>query len=152
MTGKVLRKEASRPRRRTVTLELELIVSILSNRFQKPEIMIESATGALCRFIVSTNHDLHKKNFRTVPAIESSFCLLEANVVNPLSKVLDEADVGACNASLDAFFTLINGEQLQKGSKVLESGDVIPKIVKLLSLPDVRFQVKSLVELERIFR
>ncbi|KAI3750979.1 hypothetical protein L2E82_21948 [Cichorium intybus] len=193
---------------------LELIVSILSNRFQKPEIMIESASGALCRFTVSTNHDLQKKVAETgiittlvhlldsgssltkknvavslrqfsdssgslsmpvepksglfscclasaepgctvhsgICTIESSFCLLEANAVNPLAKVLDEADVGACNASLDALFTLINGEQLQKGSKVLESGDVIAKMVKLLSSPDVRLQEKALVELERIFR
>ncbi|KAL7605631.1 hypothetical protein Lser_V15G16939 [Lactuca serriola] len=41
-------------------IALELIVSILTNRFQKPEIMIESASGALCRFTVSSNPDLQK--------------------------------------------------------------------------------------------
>ncbi|KAL4557203.1 hypothetical protein LXL04_035375 [Taraxacum kok-saghyz] len=193
---------------------LELIVSILSNRFQKPEIMIESASGALCRFTVSSNPDLQKKVAETgiittlvhlldsgtpltkqnvavslrqfsessrsltrpvepksslftcclaspepgctvhsgICTIESSFCLVEANAVNPLAKVLDEADVGACNASLDALITLIDGEQLQKGSKVLEGGDVIAKMVKLLSSPVVGLQEKALVELERIFR
>ncbi|KAL7584048.1 U-box domain-containing protein 44 [Lactuca sativa] len=193
---------------------LELIVSILTNRFQKPEIMIESASGALSRFTVSSNPDLQKKVAETgiittlvhlldsgssltkrnvsvslrqfsessssltrpvkpksslfscclaspelgctvhsgICAIDSSFCLLEANAVNPLAKVLDEADVGACDAALDALLTLIAGELLQKGSKVLEGGDVIAKMVKLLSSADVRLQEKALVELERIFR
>ncbi|KAI3756950.1 hypothetical protein L6452_04482 [Arctium lappa] len=193
---------------------LQTIISILSNRLQKNDLMIESASGALCRFTVSTNQELQKKvvetgiiptlvqlldygspltkqnvaislaqfsessNSLSVPVerrshffsccvsspdtscavhsgictIESSFCLLEANAVNPLAKVLDEPDFGAVEASLDALLTLINGEQLQKGSKVLEGGDAIAKMVKLLSSASVKLQEKALIALERIFR
>ncbi|KAK9075242.1 hypothetical protein SSX86_003563 [Deinandra increscens subsp. villosa] len=193
---------------------LRVIISILSNHFHKPEIMVESASGALCRFTISSNQELQKKVAETgvIPVIislldsgsgltkkniavslgqfsessnsltrpveqksslfaccfgspdmgcavhsgicttESSFCLLEANAINPLVKVLDEPDFGACEAALDALLTLVNGEQLQKGSKVLEGGGAVAKMVKLLSSPSVRLQEKALVALERIFR
>ncbi|KVI07620.1 Armadillo [Cynara cardunculus var. scolymus] len=193
---------------------LQAIISILSSRIQKPELMIESASGALCRFTISTNQELQKKVAETgiiptlvqlldygspltkqnvaislaqfsessnnlsgpvvrkshffsccvstpdtsctvhsgICTIESSFCLLEANAVTPLAKVLDEPDFGAVEASLDALLTLVNNELLQKGSKVLESGDAIVKMVKLLSSPSVKLQEKALIALERIFR
>ncbi|XP_076898619.1 U-box domain-containing protein 43-like [Bidens hawaiensis] len=196
---------------------LRVIISILSNHFHKPEIMIESASGALCRFTVSSDHELQKKVAETgiIPVIvklldsgsagsaltkknisvslgqfsesstgltgpvkrkpnfltcclsspdtscavhsgicttESSFCLIEAKAITPLVKVLDEADFGACEAALDALLTLVNGELLLKGSKVLEGGGAIGKIVKLLSSPSGRLQEKALVALERIFR
>ncbi|GJS20905.1 U-box domain-containing protein 44-like protein [Tanacetum coccineum] len=193
---------------------LQVIISILSNRSQKTELMIDSASGALCRFTHSTNQELQKEvaetgiipiiiklldtgstktkqniaislkhfsensNTLSVPvgpkknffsccmsspdtscvvhagtcAIESSFCLIEANAIIPLAKVLDEPDFGACEAALDALLTLVEGELLQKGSKVLEGCDVIVKIVKLLSSPCVKLQEKALVSLERIFR
>lgn len=193
---------------------LQAIISILSNRVQKNDLVIESASGALCRFTVSTNQELQKKVAETgiiptlvqlldygspltkrnvavslaqfsessnslsgpverrsrffsccvsspdagcsvhsgICTIESSFCLLEANAVNPLAKVLDEPDFGAVESSLDALLTLINGEQLQKGSKVLEGGGAIAKMVKLLSSASVKLQEKALIALERIFR
>ncbi|MFS7929857.1 putative armadillo-like helical protein [Helianthus anomalus] len=193
---------------------LGVIISILSNHFQKPDIIIESASGALCRFTISSDQELQKKVAETgiIPVLvnmldsgtasnkkyiaislgqfsessnglsrpverklnlfaccigspdtgcavhtgicttESSFCLVEANAIKPLVKVLDEPDFGACEASLDALLTLVNGEQLLKGSKVLEGGGAIAKMVKLLSSPSVRLQEKVLVALERIFR
>ncbi|KAL8253186.1 hypothetical protein R6Q59_036879 [Mikania micrantha] len=193
---------------------LRVIISILSNQFHKHEAMIESASGALCRFTMSSNQDLQKKVAETgiIPVIinlldsgsvltkkniavslgqfsessnslsrpierkssfltccfaspdaccmvhsgicttESSFCLIEANAINPLVKVLDEPDFGACEAALDSLLTLVNGEQLLKGSKVLEDGGAVAKMVKLLSSPFVRLQEKALVALERIFR
>ncbi|KAA8533570.1 hypothetical protein F0562_030996 [Nyssa sinensis] len=84
--------------------------------------------------------------------LESSFCLLEANAVRPLVGVLGEADIGACEASLDALLTLIDGEQLQNGSKVLAEANAIIPIIKLLSSSCARLQEKSLKALERIFR
>ncbi|KAH9787358.1 RING-type E3 ubiquitin transferase [Citrus sinensis] len=74
--------------------------------------------------------------------IESSFCLLEANAVRPLVRVLEDPDHGACEASLDALVTLIEGERLQNGSKVLE--DAIS--------PSPKLQEKALDSVERIFR
>lgn len=84
--------------------------------------------------------------------VESSFCLLEANAVEPLVRVLQEADVGACEASLDALLTLIDGERLQNGSKVLSAVNAIVPMIKLLSSSCPELQEKALKAIERIFR
>lgn len=83
---------------------------------------------------------------------KSSFCLLEADAVGPLTRTLGESDPGVCEASLDALLTLIEGERLQSGSKVLAEANAIPLIIKFLSSPSPRLQEKSLHALERIFR
>ncbi|KAF8379970.1 hypothetical protein HHK36_027436 [Tetracentron sinense] len=84
--------------------------------------------------------------------VESSFCLVEADAVGPLVRVLGEPDLGASDASLDALLTLIEGERLQSGSKVLAEENAIAPIIKLLNSPCVRLQEKALNALERIFR
>ncbi|WJX80424.1 hypothetical protein P8452_63426 [Trifolium repens] len=83
---------------------------------------------------------------------ESSFCLLEADAVGPLAKTLGESDFGVCETSLDALLTLIDGEKLQSGSKVLADKNVIPLIIRFLGSPSPGLQEKSLNALERIFR
>lgn len=85
-------------------------------------------------------------------SVESSFCLIEANAVEPLVGVLDEADLDACEASLDALLTLIEGQKLQSGSKVLVEANMIPPMIKFLVSPSSSLQEKSLEALERIFR
>lgn len=84
--------------------------------------------------------------------VKSSFCLLEADAVGPLAKNLRESDPGVRESSLDALLTLIDGEQLQGGSKVLADENVIPLIIKLLGSTSSGLQEKSLHALERIFR
>ncbi|XP_050916914.1 U-box domain-containing protein 43 isoform X2 [Lathyrus oleraceus] len=84
--------------------------------------------------------------------VESSFCLLEADAVGPLAKTLGESDPGVCETSLDALLTLIEGEKLQNGSKVLADENVIPLIIRFLGSPSPGLQEKSLNALERIFR
>ena len=84
--------------------------------------------------------------------VESSFCILEANAVEPLVRILGEGDFGACEASLDALLTLINDERLQNGCKVLANVNAIPPIIKLLSSTSTILQEKALRALERIFR
>ncbi|CAI9785928.1 unnamed protein product [Fraxinus pennsylvanica] len=84
--------------------------------------------------------------------VESSFCLLEAGAVEPLVRVLGESEPGACEAALDALLTLIDGERLQSGSKVLVEANALPMMIKLISNPPRRLQEKVLSSLERIFR
>ncbi|KAJ7962636.1 RING-type E3 ubiquitin transferase [Quillaja saponaria] len=84
--------------------------------------------------------------------IKSSFCLVEANAVGPLVRILGESDPGACEASLDALLTLIDGERLQRGTKVLSEENAIPLMIRFLSSPSPGLQEKSLHALERIFR
>lgn len=84
--------------------------------------------------------------------VESSFCLLEADAVGPLVRVLAEPDSGACEASLDALLTLIKGERLQNGSKVLAEANAMPSLIRLLSSSSPRLQEKVLHSLERMFR
>lgn len=81
-----------------------------------------------------------------------SFCLVEADAVRPLVRMLGEPDPEACEASLDALVTLIEGERLQNGSKVLTDADAIPPIIKFLVQPSPRLQEKALLALERMFR
>nr|GMC58187.1 U-box domain-containing protein 44-like [Ipomoea batatas] len=84
--------------------------------------------------------------------IESSYCLLEANAPRPLAKVLEEPDAAASEASLDALLTLIEGEQLQNGCKVLAEAKAITPIIKMLSSDSSRLQEKALRASEKIFR
>ncbi|KAJ6764736.1 RING-TYPE E3 UBIQUITIN TRANSFERASE [Salix koriyanagi] len=84
--------------------------------------------------------------------VESSFCILEANALEPLVRMLGEDDPGVCEASLDALLTLIDGEKLQSGSKVLAEANAIVQIMKLLSSSSARVQEKTVGALERIFR
>ncbi|KAK4734750.1 hypothetical protein R3W88_009011 [Solanum pinnatisectum] len=85
-------------------------------------------------------------------SVESSFCLLEANALRPLAEVLDEPDPAAAEASLDAILTIIEGEQLQNGSKLLAEANAIAPIIKLLSSSSIILQEKALKALERLFR
>lgn len=85
-------------------------------------------------------------------SIESSFCILEANAVDPLVRMLGEQDDRTCEASLDALMTLIDSQKPQDGSRVLENANAIPAIIKLLSSNSVRLQGKCLRSLEMIFQ
>jgi hypothetical protein len=83
--------------------------------------------------------------------VESSFCILQANALEPLVRMLGEADLGVCEASLDALLTLVDGPRLQSGSKVLAKANAIVPIIKLLSSPSATVQEKILRALEWIF-
>ncbi|KAM7275261.1 hypothetical protein ACFE04_017127 [Oxalis oulophora] len=85
-------------------------------------------------------------------SVESSFCLIEADAVPYLVRILNESDLGASEASLDALLTLIEAERLQSGSKVLADENAIPQMIRFLSSPFPSLQEKSLSALERIFR
>ncbi|XP_073315691.1 U-box domain-containing protein 44-like [Primulina huaijiensis] len=92
---------------------------------------------------------------RGICTVVSSFCLLEAGAVKPLVQVLrGEPNLEACEAALDALLTLIDGERLQNGCKVLEEANAIAEMIKLISHPSpcTSLQEKILSSLERIFR
>lgn len=89
---------------------------------------------------------------RGICTVEASFCLVEADAVTGLVRLLGGPDTGSCEASLDALLTLIEGERLQSGSKVLDEARAIPYIIKLLGVPSPPLQEKVLSSLERIFR
>lgn len=100
----------------------------------------------------STATDICCPVHQGICSVESSFCLLEANAVSPLVRLLGESDLDTCEASLDALLTLIEGERLQSGSKVLSEANGISPMIKLLGSPSPRLQEKVLNSLERIFR
>lgn len=85
-------------------------------------------------------------------SVESSFCLLEAKALSPLVAALGDPDAEACEASLDAILTLIDGELPHKGSKVLDEANGITPIIKLLSSSNSRLQEIALKALERILK
>ncbi|XP_076950309.1 U-box domain-containing protein 44-like [Bidens hawaiensis] len=85
-------------------------------------------------------------------SVETSFCLVEADAVSPLVKLLGDSDLNVCEAALDALLTLIEAERLPYGSKVLAEANAIHPIIKLLNCPSLSLQEKVLKSLERIFR
>ncbi|XP_077248495.1 U-box domain-containing protein 44-like isoform X2 [Tasmannia lanceolata] len=87
-----------------------------------------------------------------VCSVESSFCLVEAEAVEPLVRLLGDPDVGSCEAALQALSTLIDAERLQSGSKVISQAHGIAAIIRLLSSHSSELQEKALRILERIFR
>lgn len=103
-------------------------------------------------FCFSAPQEANCKVHGGICSIESSFCLVEADAVEPLVKVLAESDSKASEAALDALLTLVKDELLQSGSKVLDEANAIPHIIKCLSSPSLRLQAKALNALERIFR
>lgn len=84
--------------------------------------------------------------------VESSFCILESNALEPLVRMLSESDVGVCEASLDALLTLISGESPKFGSKVLDEANGITPLISLLSSHSVNLLRKCLMALEKIFQ
>ncbi|XP_031248727.1 U-box domain-containing protein 44-like isoform X1 [Pistacia vera] len=84
--------------------------------------------------------------------VESSFCIVEANALPPLVRMLGETNLGVSEASLDALLTLIDGERLQSSSKVLDEANAIAPIIKLLCSPSASLQEKILKALERLFQ
>ncbi|KAF4399013.1 hypothetical protein G4B88_023607 [Cannabis sativa] len=84
--------------------------------------------------------------------IQSSFCILEANAVDPLVRMLGEPDLETSEAALDALLTLIDSQKPQNGSKFLHNANAITAIIKLLSYDSVRLQLKCLKGLEMIFQ
>ncbi|RWV84877.1 hypothetical protein BHE74_00026021 [Ensete ventricosum] len=87
-----------------------------------------------------------------VCSVETSYCLLEADAIGPLLSLLGESDSSICDAALSALSTLIEGERLQSGSKVLHESNGIAPIIEALSSRSTELQEKALNVLERIFR
>ncbi|KAL2339584.1 hypothetical protein Fmac_007524 [Flemingia macrophylla] len=85
-------------------------------------------------------------------SVESSFCILQANALEPLVRMLAEQDVGTREAALDALLTLVDSEAPQSGSKVLANSNAIAPMIQLLSIQAPRLQEKLLIALERIFQ
>ncbi|MFQ6663631.1 hypothetical protein Gotur_031079 [Gossypium turneri] len=110
---------------------------------------LKKTRAFICCFAASeTGCQVH----RGICTVESSFCILEADAVEPLVRMLEEGHFGAAEASLDALLTLIDNERLQNGCKVLDQVNAIPPIIKLLSSTSTKLQEKALGALERIFR
>ncbi|KAK6919942.1 Pentatricopeptide repeat [Dillenia turbinata] len=89
---------------------------------------------------------------RGICTVESSFCLVEADALGPLVRLLADTDLEAREASLDALLTLIAGPELLGGIKLLAEANAIIPIIRLLSSPSAQLQEKALTALEKIFR
>ena len=85
-------------------------------------------------------------------SVETSFCLLEADAVKPLVKLLGEEDSSVCKAALKALSTLLEGDMLQRGSRVISASKGIGAVIQLLSSQEIELQEKALRVLERIFQ
>ncbi|CAJ2663085.1 unnamed protein product [Trifolium pratense] len=111
---------------------------------------IPKQKGLLCCF--STPKEIGCNVHGGICTVKSSFCLLEAQAIGPLTKNLGESDYGVCEASLDALLTLIEGDRIESGGKVLSKENAIPLIIKFLSSSSLGLQEKSLQVLESLFQ
>ncbi|XP_031495822.1 U-box domain-containing protein 43-like [Nymphaea colorata] len=88
-----------------------------------------------------------------VCSVESTFCLLEADAVEPLVRALSLKEMCVCEAALQSLSTLIEAEQLQSGSKLLHEKNAIAPIINLMSIEECgKTAEKALHVIERIFR
>lgn len=115
---------------------------VLSRRVEKPSFF----------FCCSTPPAVSCPVHSGICSVEATFCLLEADAVRPLVKLLQEADTGLCEAALRALSTLLEGDMLRCGSRVLSASQGVGLIIRLLSSQEVELQEKALRVLERIFQ
>lgn len=87
-----------------------------------------------------------------VCSVETSFCLLEADAVKPLVRLLGEEDRTVCEASLKAVATLLEGEMLERGSRVISASEGIGPVIRLLTYHETNLQEKALRVLDKIFQ
>lgn len=86
-----------------------------------------------------------------VCSMEESFCLVAAGAVDSLVQLLGFKNLSVADASLQAVSTLIEGDMLHNGCKVISEVRGISAIIKLLSAPAPGLQEKALKILERVF-
>ncbi|ONK59220.1 uncharacterized protein A4U43_C08F4210 [Asparagus officinalis] len=103
-------------------------------------------------FCCSTPPELGCAVHLGVCSVETSFCLLEADAVKPLVRLLGEEDHTVCEASLKALATLLEGEMLERGRRVISASEGIGPVIRLLTSHDTNLQEKALRVLEKIFQ
>ncbi|KAJ6851259.1 U-box domain-containing protein 44-like [Iris pallida] len=87
-----------------------------------------------------------------VCSVETSFCLLEADAIKPMVRLLGEADYKLSEAALRALSTLVEDKMLNSGCKAISEANGIGPIVRLLNSQDSDLLEKSMRLLEKIFR
>lgn len=87
-----------------------------------------------------------------VCSVEKSFCLVEAQAVPVLIKVLEEQEPAAIEAALGALATLLDDEFWERGADVIAEARGIGPIVRLLTTGTSRVQESVVWILERFFR
>lgn len=106
------------------------------------------------RFLCCTTAPEHACRVHSgVCSVETSYCLLEAEAVEPLIKLLEEGEHTVSEAALKALSTLMDGKMLQNGSRIISEMKGIMVIIQLMSTSqEIELQENILRILERIFQ
>eukprot|EP00252_Welwitschia_mirabilis_P002974 TRINITY_DN12995_c0_g1_i1.p1 TRINITY_DN12995_c0_g1~~TRINITY_DN12995_c0_g1_i1.p1 ORF type:complete len:1010 (-),score=235.47 TRINITY_DN12995_c0_g1_i1:261-3290(-) len=85
-------------------------------------------------------------------SVKTSFCLIEADAIDPLVEVLNEGDELASEAALKALSTLLDDEYLEKGATTLEHAGALKAIIRLLDAASTDLQERAVWITERVLR
>ncbi|KAJ7535631.1 hypothetical protein O6H91_12G041200 [Diphasiastrum complanatum] len=109
---------------------------------------ITKSRGCWCFNSPEVGCELHKGHC----SVKGSFCLLQAKAIHPLVQTLQDKDVTAHEAALEALSTLLNDDTWQNGVKVIADAEGIRPIVRLLSVGTDKTKEKAVWMLEKFFR
>ncbi|PWA56657.1 armadillo-type fold protein [Artemisia annua] len=84
--------------------------------------------------------------------VKSTFCLVKANAVSPLIKILQGSQREADEAALEALSTLLQDEIWENGCSCIEKMSGIEAIIKVIELGSIKTREKAVWILERVFR
>ncbi|KAL5994621.1 hypothetical protein ACLOJK_024674 [Asimina triloba] len=84
--------------------------------------------------------------------VKSTFCLVKAGALSPLTKALEGKEREADEAVLCALATLMQDEIWENGTKAIAKASGVNAIIRILEVGNVKAQEKALWMLERIFR
>lgn len=84
-------------------------------------------------------------------SVKSTYCLVKADAVPHLIRILESREEEAYEAALSALATLLQEQVLENGSNYLEKFSGIKAIVNILETGSTKAKEKSLWMLERIF-
>ncbi|KAE9584809.1 hypothetical protein Lalb_Chr25g0282321 [Lupinus albus] len=84
--------------------------------------------------------------------VNSTFCLVKADAVRPLVRILEDKESDAAEAALNALSTLLQDEIWEGGVNSIANLSGVQAIIKCLELEDAKVQEKAIWMLERIFQ
>lgn len=115
--------------------------SVSLRKSRKPSWLCGSHTGtAFC--------EVHNGNC----FVKSTFCLVKADAIRPLIRILEGKEREADEAVLSALSTLLQDEISESGSNYIAKLSGVQSIIKVLEFGTVKAQQKGLWMLDRIFR
>ncbi|KAF6155371.1 hypothetical protein GIB67_019897 [Kingdonia uniflora] len=102
----------------------------------------------LCAFPCCELCEVHDGNC----SVKTTFCLLKADAITPLVKILVSEERDCDEAVLGALTTLMQDEIWERGSHAIAKASGVEAAIRVLQVGNIKAQEKALWILERVFR